>query len=35
MNKLIATAFVFGIMVTGANAMPLTPLAREPKPREN
>lgn len=27
MNRLIATAFVFGMMVTGANAMPLTPLA--------
>lgn len=27
MNRLIATAFVFGMMVTGANAMPLTLLA--------
>ena len=27
MNRLIATAFVFGIMVTDAHAMPLAPLA--------
>ena len=27
MNRLIATAFVFGVMVTGAHAMPLAPLA--------
>ena len=27
MNRLIATAFVFGMMVGGANAMPLAPLA--------
>ncbi len=27
MNRLIATAFVFGMMVTGAHAMPLGPLA--------
>ena len=27
MNRLIATAFVFCMMVTGANAMPLAPLA--------
>ena len=27
MNRLIATAFVFGIMVGAANAMPMTPLA--------
>ena len=27
MNRLIATAFVFGMMVGAANAMPMTPLA--------
>ncbi len=27
MNRLIATAFVFGMMVGGANAMPMAPLA--------
>jgi hypothetical protein len=27
MNRLIATAFVYGMMVMGASAMPLTPLA--------
>ena len=27
MNRLIATAFVFGMMVTGAHAMPLAPPA--------